>query len=70
MLIGQHEIARATAEDIDGILDLRECNQPERGGTLSVRLPRAWLEEAVADMPVIVARREGRLCPNLLARRR
>jgi hypothetical protein len=40
MAIDVCEIAQATAEDIDGILDLQERNQPERGGTLSARLPR------------------------------
>ena len=32
------EIAIATAEDIDGILDLQARNQPERGGVLSAPL--------------------------------
>ncbi len=35
------EIALATAEDIAGILDLQERNQPEWGGALSARLPRS-----------------------------
>ena len=61
MATDDHEITLAMADDIDGILDLQERNQPERGGTLSARLPREWLERAVADMPVIVARRNGRV---------
>jgi hypothetical protein len=61
MLTEDCEIALATAEDIAGILDLQERNQPERGGTLSARLPRAWLEAAVGNMPVFLARREGRV---------
>jgi hypothetical protein len=40
MAIDDHEITQAAADDIDGILDLQERNQPERGGTLSARLPR------------------------------
>ena len=52
------EIARATRADIDGILALQEANRPERGGLLSARLPRAWFEAALEDMPIIVARRE------------
>ncbi len=59
MTTNAHEIVQAAPEDIDGILDLQERNQPERGGALSARLPREWLEAAVADMPVIVARKEG-----------
>ncbi len=61
------EIALATAEDIAGILDLQGRNQPERGGTLSARLPREWLEAAVAGMPVIVARKEGRVVGHLIS---
>ncbi len=61
------EIALATAEDIAGILDLQGRNQPERGGTLSARLPREWLEAAVAGMPVIVARKEGRVVGYLVS---
>ena len=61
------EIVQATTEDIDGILDLRERNQPERGGTLSAWLPRAWLEAAVADMPVIVAKKEGLVVGYLIS---
>ena len=67
MTAAEPEIVQATPEDINGILDLQECNQPERGGTLSARLPRAWLETAVADMPVIVARKEGRVVGYLIS---
>ena len=52
MVFNRCEIVQATAEDIDGIIDLQERNQPERGGALSARLPREWLETAVAAMPV------------------
>ena len=67
MPIDDCEIVEATAEDIDGILELQERNQPERGGTLSARLPREWLEAAVADMPVIVVRKEGRVVGYLIS---
>ncbi len=49
MPIDACEIVPAMPEDIDSILDLQERNQPERGGALSARLPRRWLEAAVAD---------------------
>jgi GNAT superfamily N-acetyltransferase len=55
------EIALANQCDVDGILDLQERNLPHRGGTLSARLPRGWFEAAMAEMPVIVVRRHGRL---------
>ena len=41
MQIDDHEITRATAEDIGGILDLQGRNLPHMDGTLSARLPRA-----------------------------
>ena len=67
MLTGDCEVVRATPEDIGGILDLQKRNQPESGGTLSARLPREWLEAAVADMPVTVAPRNGRVVGYLIS---
>jgi ribosomal protein S18 acetylase RimI-like enzyme len=61
------EIVRATHDDIDGILALQEMNQPERGGLLSARLPRAWLESALDDLPIIVARRGGSVVGYLVS---
>ena len=60
-MIPGYDIARATHEDIDGILDLQDRNQPDRGGTLSARFSRDWFGSALAAMPVIVCRREGRV---------
>jgi L-amino acid N-acyltransferase YncA len=67
MAITDREIVQATVEEIGGILDLQERNQPERGGTLSARLPREWLDAAVADMPVILAKREGQVVGYLIS---
>ena len=67
MAIGGCKIAQATAQDTDGILDLQERNLPHWGGTPSARLPREWLERVVADMPVIVARRNGRMVGHLIS---
>ena len=67
MVIDDHEVAHATAQDIDGILDLQERNLPHRGGTLSARLPREWLEAAVADMPVIVAKKDRHVVGYLIS---
>ena len=70
-MIADIEIAAATAEDVDGILDLQERNQPERGGMLSARLPRAWLDAAIASAtPVIIARRGGRVVGYLVSAER
>lgn len=51
----------AIIEDVPGILDVQEHNLPENGGKLSVRLSREWLETAISEMPVIVARSHGRV---------
>src|SRR5262249_54559411 len=61
------EIARATSDDIEGILNLQEQNLLGHGGLLSVRLPRTALEAALVDLPQMVARRDGRIVGYLLA---
>jgi ribosomal protein S18 acetylase RimI-like enzyme len=61
------EIALATRDDIVGILDLQEQNLLCRGGLLSVRLPDAFIEAALDDLPQIVARRDGKIVAYLLA---
>jgi L-amino acid N-acyltransferase YncA len=60
-------IARAGSDDIDGILALQEANLPEHGGTLAGRVPRAWLEAALSDLPIIVARRDDRVVGYLVS---
>jgi L-amino acid N-acyltransferase YncA len=62
-----YDIGLATEGDIEGILDLQDRNQPDRGGTLSARFSRAWFEAAIAAMPVVVARREGRVVGYLVS---
>ena len=59
MGITECEIAVATRDDVPGILDLQERNLRSNGGALSVPFSRQWFEVAIADMPIIVARREG-----------
>jgi L-amino acid N-acyltransferase YncA len=56
-----YAIASATPDDIPGIVALQECNMRDKGGALSVRLPAAWLEATIAEMPTMVAHREGRV---------
>ncbi len=62
-----YEIALAAEGDIEGMLDLQDRNQPERGGTLSARFSRRWFETALAAMPVVVARREGKVVGYLVS---
>lgn len=53
------DIRLATRDDVTDILALQDANQANRGGRLSARLPHEWFEQVIAEMPVIVARREG-----------
>ena len=39
-------VGMATSADIDGILAVQEENQPEFGGSLSVRMPRRASDSA------------------------
>jgi predicted GNAT superfamily acetyltransferase len=55
------EIALATAQDIQGILDLQERNLIQNGGLLSDAYTRARIERDMVEMPLIVARRGGSL---------
>jgi L-amino acid N-acyltransferase YncA len=51
------DIRRASPDDIAGILELQRENLPERGGALSAEYSGQWFAQAIAAMPVIVARR-------------
>jgi L-amino acid N-acyltransferase YncA len=53
--------------DIDGVLALQEANQAEHGGSLSARMPRGFFAAALHAMPVIVARRDGRVVGFLVS---
>jgi len=59
-------IGRATEADLDGILELQAANQPERGGMLSANLSRSRVAELMLGMPLIVARRGGRVVAFLM----
>lgn len=54
-------IGLATASDIAGILDLQQRNLRKNGGALSVPMSEAWLASAIGRMPIVVARRDGRV---------
>jgi hypothetical protein len=51
MTDAQREIALATSGDVNGILDLQERNLSNRGGALSVELPRALLNFMKRSLP-------------------
>ena len=63
------EIGLATPGDVAGMLDLQNQNLTSQGGTLSVAFSRHWFESAIADMPVIVARKEDRIIGYVLSSR-
>src|ERR1017187_6157133 len=66
-MAAEFDLGLATPQDIEGIPDLQEHNLPHRGGMLSDAMSRARIEAALNDMPVIVARRDGRVVGYLLA---
>ena len=66
MTISGVEIGRAAERDLDGILELQAANQPERGGLLSAELPRSRVAAMMRAMPLIVARRNGRIVAFLM----
>jgi predicted GNAT superfamily acetyltransferase len=61
MVKGNYEIARATREDMPGILVLQERNLRKNGGALSVPLTPDWLEASIDGMPIVIARRDGQV---------
>lgn len=61
------DIGKATEADLEGILDLQAANQITRGGMLSAEFPRARIEAMMHSMPLIVARREGRVTGFLMS---
>lgn len=59
-------IDEANEADLDGILALQEANQMARGGSLSANLPRDRVAAMMQEMPLIVARRDGRITGFLM----
>jgi len=57
-----HDIALATAADLDGIAALLQANSPSNGGTLTGEFPSDKVARMMAaGTPVLVARRDGRV---------
>lgn len=61
------EVSLATADDIPGILALQEPNLPNNGGGLSVRQNAEWFKRTMLEMPLIVARRDGKIVGYVVA---
>jgi L-amino acid N-acyltransferase YncA len=63
----EYDISIATADDIPEILALQDPNVIDRGGGLSVRQSAQWFANTMAEMPLVVARRNGALVGYVLA---
>jgi L-amino acid N-acyltransferase YncA len=60
------DIGQAIDADLEGILELQAANQAEKGGRLSANLPRSRIVAMMSEMPLIVARRNGRIIGFLM----
>jgi L-amino acid N-acyltransferase YncA len=54
-----YETGLATSDDIPAIVAMQEPNLNENGGGLSVRQTADWFRRTMAEMPIVVARRDG-----------
>ena len=62
-----YEIGVATAADIPELLELQAKNQISQGGALSIEFPADWYERVLGEMPVVIARLDGRLVGFLVS---
>jgi L-amino acid N-acyltransferase YncA len=62
-----YDVRVAAPSDIPDILALQEANLARNGGSLSVAFPAAWFKMVTREMPVVIARRHGRLVGYLVA---
>lgn len=63
----EYEIALASTEDIPGIVAVQDPNVIDRGGGLSVRQSAEWFTRTMAEMPLVVVRRQGAVVGYVLA---
>jgi L-amino acid N-acyltransferase YncA len=63
----EYLVSVARVEDIPDILALQSENQVSKGGSLSVEFSAQWFERAMKDMPIVIARRDGRLAGYLVS---
>jgi L-amino acid N-acyltransferase YncA len=61
------EIDLATPDDIPGIVALQNVNLLANGGALSIQFSKEWFERVLSEMPIIVARRDGRVVGYLVS---
>jgi hypothetical protein len=61
------EITLATVDDIPGIVELQGLNLFSNGGFLSIEFSNDWFERVLSEMPIIVARRDGRIVGYLVS---
>src|SRR4051794_14105373 len=67
MTVSDCEIALATVDDIPGIVALQSANLPGKGGSLSIEFSSDWFERVLSAMPIVVARRGGRIVGYLVS---
>ena len=67
MTIADREIALATRDDIGEIIELQKRNLRSNGGSLSIEFSSEWFERVLSEMPIIVARRDGRVVGYLVS---
>jgi L-amino acid N-acyltransferase YncA len=53
--------------DVPALLELQEANLIDAGGSLSVQFSSEWFKRSMADMPIIVAERGGKLVAYLVS---
>jgi predicted GNAT superfamily acetyltransferase len=66
-MIAGYDIAVAIPDDLPGVLALQDANQPDRGGILSVRFPHEWIQAAIANAAIMVARRDGKIAGYVIS---
>lgn len=59
-------ITRATAADLDGILELQARNQVAQGGSLAASLPAERILAMLREMPLIIARNDTHISGFLM----
>jgi L-amino acid N-acyltransferase YncA len=62
-----YEIGLATSDDIFAIVEIQDRNLHENGGGLSVRQAPEWFKRTMSEMPIVVARRGGKVVGYALA---
>jgi len=67
MTASDYEITLATVDDIPGIVALQGANLISSGGFLSIEFSSDWFERVLSEMPIIAARKDGRIVGYLVS---